>query len=296
MCKEELPLLLIGLTGWGDHDLLYPPKTKSAEKLAMYSRYFPVVEVDSSFYAVQPKERFARWVADTPEGFSMVVKAYQGMTGHLRGKPYYAEEDAMYGAFRDSLEPVVAAGKLKAVLFQYPPWFDCTRDNVRILREAKLRMGELPCALEFRHQSWFTPELKDKTLSFMREQGWIHSICDEPQAGAGSVPTVLEPTDPALTIVRMHGRDPSGWQQSGAPNWREVRYLYRYNETELAEWSHHIAKLREQTAQICIIFNNNSGGDAAANARQLMAMCGLQAPPLAALPSDDEPEQLTLFE
>lgn len=293
-------MLLIGLTGWGDHDLLYPPKIKSTDKLAVYSRYFPVVEVDSSFYAVQPKERFARWVDETPDEFSMVVKAYQGMTGHLRGKPYFTDEDAMYDAFCDSLEPVIAAGKLKAVLFQYPPWFDCTRDNVRALREAKRRMGGLPCALEFRHQSWFTPAFKDKTLGFMREYGWIHSICDEPQAGAGSVPTVLEATDRTLTIVRMHGRDPSGWHQSGAPNWREVRYLYRYNETELDEWKNHIANLRRQTEQICIIFNNNSGGDAAANARQLMAMCGLSVPPLAAQqPASapaNEPEQLTLFE
>lgn len=41
----------IGLAGWGDHDI-YPPGTKGTEKLAEYAKRFPVVEMDSSFYAI----------------------------------------------------------------------------------------------------------------------------------------------------------------------------------------------------------------------------------------------------
>lgn len=292
-------MIRIGLTGWGDHDDLYPPGLKANSKLAVYSSYFPVVEVDSSFYAVQPTERMARWTADTPDSFSFLVKAYQGMTGHTRGKqPYFKTTEEMYTALHQSIEPMRKAGKLKAVLFQYPPWFDCTRENVLLLRDTKKRMGDVPSVLEFRNQSWFTPDFRERTLDFMRTEGWIHSVCDEPQAGPGSIPIVPQATDSSLTVVRFHGRNVSGWNQSGAPNWREVRYLYRYDEGELLEWKQIITGLARQSEEVCVIFNNNSAGDAAANAQQLMTMMDMQPkpfPPRRPDKEEDEPEQLNLF-
>ncbi|WP_072329592.1 MULTISPECIES: DUF72 domain-containing protein [unclassified Paenibacillus] len=281
-------MIRIGLTGWGDHDDLYGPGLDAKLKLKAYSRFFPLVEVDSSFYAVQSQENFARWSASTPEDFAFVVKAYQGMTGHSRGKIPFDDTESMFFAFRRSIEPLLEAGKLKCVLFQYPPWFDCNRVNVELLREAKMRMEDIPVALEFRHQSWFTPQMRDKTLTFMTREGWIHSICDEPQAGEGSVPTVLAPTNDAVTIVRMHGRNTANWNKGGGPNWREVRYLYRYNEAELAEWRDHLLALEKQCKEICLIFNNNSGGDAASNGLELMKLLGMPTEPMA-------PRQLDLF-
>ncbi|REK64939.1 MAG: DUF72 domain-containing protein [Cohnella sp.] len=297
-------MIHIGLSGWGDHDLLYGPSVKAKDKLKVYARHFPVVEVDSSFYAIQPKERFARWVEETPASLRFVVKAYQGMTGHQRGQPRTEAggTQAMYDAFCDSLEPAIEAGRLAAVLFQYPPWFDCTRENVQVLRETRRRMDGFPCALEFRHQSWFSPSFREKTLEFMREERWIHSVCDEPQAGTGSVPTVLEATDPHVTLVRMHGRNAAGWQSAGAPNWREVRYLYRYSLEELEAWRLHLQRLQQMSRDIYVIFNNNSGGDAAANAKQMMELLGQLSPdgkrpsdPRDTQPEEEPPEQLSLF-
>ncbi|MDP4095703.1 DUF72 domain-containing protein [Paenibacillus sp. P96] len=292
-------MIRIGLTGWGDHDDLYPYGTKPAGRLHVYASHFSVVEMDSSFYAVQPVERMERWAAETPEHFSFIVKAYQGMTGHTRGKtPFFTAEDDMYDAFLDSVEPLAQTGKLKGVLFQFPPWFDCSKENVQLLRAAKQRMKELPCILEFRHQSWFAPEFRERTLEFMRREGWIHSVCDEPQAGMGSVPVVPQATDDSLTLVRMHGRNVDGWNQSGAPNWREIRYLYRYNEQELLEWKDIIQELARQSREVCVIFNNNSGGDAAANAKQLMTLMDMDPKPFPvrlASDTDEDPEQLELF-
>lgn len=285
-------MIVIGLTGWGDHDPLYPPGTPAKDKLKGYARHFAIVEMDSAFYAVQPPDRMARYAEETPEGFGFVVKAYQGMTGHLRGKPYYENDNDMYGALRDSLTPLREAGKLTAALFQYPPWFDCTKENVRLLRETKKRMEGFPCALEFRHQSWFVPKMRERTLAFMRDEGWMHSICDEPQAGVGSIPIVPVATSPDYTLVRLHGRNVGGWNQSGNANWREVRYLYDYNESELDEWTAIVRRLAEQSRTVGVIFNNNSGGHAAGNAKQLMRMLGQ---PVYELPVVREPEQLDLF-
>jgi uncharacterized protein YecE (DUF72 family) len=290
--KREGAMIYIGLAGWGDHPSLYPAGVKPSDKLAVYSTHFPIVEVDSSFYAVQPASRYAKWASDTPGSFGFVVKAYQRLTGHDRragaGAPDGEPDDA-FRLFRESLAPLRESGKLRAVLFQYPPWFDCTREHVDALRRARERMGDFPVALEFRHRSWFTGAMRERTLAFMRQEGWMHSICDEPQAGAGSVPTVLVPTHPGGTIVRFHGRNRAGWNRSaGQGNWRDVRYLYRYSEQELAEWAAQLRELQRSTEHIYVIFNNNSGGDAADNAKQLIRLLGLEYEGLG-------PQQLNLF-
>jgi len=265
-------MIRIGLTGFGDHEELYG-KIKPGERLRTYSRFFDIVEIDSSFYAVQPLKNMTKWVAETPEGFGFIVKAYQGMTGHLRGKKnYFDNDEEMYRAFRESIAPMEEAGKLAMVLFQYPPWFDCTRENVAMLREAKSRMGEVPCALEFRHRSWYSPAYRDKTLAFMREHNWIHTVVDEPQAGEGSIPIVPVATSPDLTYVRLHGRNVQGWTKSSHPDWRKLRYLYNYNHEELEEWSDRLRVLEKGSKYVCVVFNNNSAGDATPNARELKSL------------------------
>jgi uncharacterized protein YecE (DUF72 family) len=282
-------MISVGLAGWGDHDKIYNAGVKPQERLKEYNKYFSLVEVDSSYYAIQKDVLFQRWVSETSDNFSFLVKAYQGMTGHTRQKYSEADTEIMFRDFRESISPVLEAGKLKAVLFQYPPWFECSRNNVTLLQLAKERMGSIPVALEFRHQSWFSPEMREKTLLFMRKEGWIHSICDEPQVFPGSVPTILKPTNEELTIVRFHGRNAAGWTSNGTTNWREVRYLYRYSYEELLEWKDNLMKLEEDTGEVCVIFNNNSGGDAASNALELMDLLGLEQ-------NEFPPQQMDMFE
>lgn len=282
-------MIQIGLSGWGDHDDLYPPRLPARDKLSMYARYFSMVEVDSSFYAIQNRTVYERWLAETPKDFTFVMKAYQGMTGHMRGKSPFATPGEMFQAYLDSVQPMVDAGRLKAVLFQFPPWFDCVPEHIRQLRAVRKWMGDLPLALEFRHQSWFASGTKERTLEFMREEGWIHVVCDEPQIGSGSVPTVLQPTSPILTLVRLHGRNAAGWSQGSSPRWRELRNLYRYSREELLEWQGQLQELLAKgTREICMVFNNNSGGDAAGNALEMREILGMP-------PRELPPRQMDLF-
>ncbi|PLR79332.1 DUF72 domain-containing protein [Bacillus sp. V3-13] len=281
-------MIIIGLTGWGDHDSLYSSRTASRDKLKEYAGFFPTVEVDSSFYAVQPIRNAEKWVQETPDSFRFIVKAYQGMTGHQRGEIPFDNKHDMFAAFRESLEPYQSANKLAMTLFQFPPWFDCKRENVDYLRWCREKMGDIPCALEFRNQSWFQGELCDKTIEYMKNDGWIHSICDEPQAGEGSVPTVLKATNDGQVLVRFHGRNVHGWNKRSGQNWREVRYLYRYNQHELKVWAAWLKDLEKQCHNVYAIFNNNSGGDAADNAKQLMEILNIKYEGLA-------PRQLDLF-
>lgn len=267
-------MIYIGLTGWGDHDSLYSKQIKASDKLAEYSSNFPVVEVDASFYAIQPVRNVTRWVNETPDNFRFVVKAYQGMTGHKRDEQFFDSKHEMFQAFKESLKPYEDANKLAMVLFQFPPWFDCKKDNVDYLRFCKKQMGDVPVALEFRNSSWFRDALRSDTLAFMKKEGWIHAIADEPQAGKGSIPLVPVVTDENITLVRMHGRNIHGWNKpNGATtDWRDVRYLYRYNEKELQEWKDRILELSRESEDIIILFNNNSGGDAADNAKEFQQM------------------------
>lgn len=281
-------MILIGLTGWGDHDSLYSSNLPPRDKLREYAGYFPTVEVDSSFYAIQPKQTVARWVKETPDTFHFIVKAYQGMTGHMRGPIPFQNKQEMFETFIESLKHY--QNKLAMVLFQFPPWFDCKRENVAYLRWCKEAMGDIPCAIEFRHRSWFTPEMTPKTLDFIKQEGWIHSICDEPQAGLTSIPTVLEVVHSEKVLVRFHGRNVYGWNknQRNGQDWRDVRYLYRYNQQELMEWGENLKRLQSQCKTVYTLFNNNSGGDAADNAKQMIDILQITY-------DDLGPRQLDLF-
>lgn len=288
----------IGLAGWGDHDSLYSSSARAGDKLSHYAKHFSVVEIDSTFYAIQSPERIKKWISDTPDHFKFVVKAYQGMTGHQRHQQTTEDKrKAMYDAFIAMLQPLIEANRLLFVLFQYPPWFDCMTKHVMVLRSTKSKMGEIPCAIEFRNQTWYAESYKERTLKFLQDEKWIHSICDEPQAGEGSIPVVEEVTSTEYTLIRFHGRNVDGWNDSGHENWREVRYLYDYSLDELTEWKLRLDRLQQHCNNLIVIFNNNSGGHAAHNAKQLMTLYEQIRPdgkqPLE--PVTVQAEQLSLF-
>lgn len=181
-------------------------------------------------------------------------------------------------------------GEIERGLVSVSPWYDCTREHVRYIRRCRQAFPELPLAVEFRNRTWFEPRFRERTLRFLEEEGLIHVICDEPQAGSGSVPMVPAVTQPCQALIRFHGRNRSGWNQNGRSNadWRNVRYAYRYTEEELMEWVGRIQQLKEQVEQVTLLFNNNSRGDAAGNAKQLMEMLNLEVKGLA-------PRQLEIF-
>ncbi|PYZ92903.1 hypothetical protein CR194_14775 [Salipaludibacillus keqinensis] len=280
----------IGLTGWGDHHSLYEDVKSPSNKLYAYAGHFPIVELDSSFYAIPPKRNIEKWIHETPETFQFIVKAYQGMTGHQRGEIPFETKEQMFQAFTEAFRPMKKAGKLAMVLCQFPPWFDCQKKHVQYLKMVREQLAEFEVALEFRHQSWYNDTYKQKTLAFMAEDNWIHSICDEPQAGERSVPFVPIVTHKQKSFVRLHGRNKAAWNKPvKGEEWRDVRYLYDYSEKELDELSKEIHHLSLQANQTYIVFNNNSGGHAAGNAQTLMNKLAIKYEGLA-------PRQLNLFE
>lgn len=281
-------MMKIGLTGWGDHPSIYRSNGRR-EKLFDYSGHFPIVEVDTSFYVIPSVQTVEKWISDTPDTFQFVVKAYQGMTGHLREENPYETKQLMFEAFKDCANAFQKVNRLAMILVQFPPWFDCSAKHVQYIRYIKQQLADFPIAIEFRNRTWYSEERKSETLRFLKEHQLIHTVCDEPQAGVGSVPFVAEATE-KKALVRIHGRNVFGWRNSGSTeNWREVRFLYDYTDEELLDLTEKIKQLSKQTEEVYVLFNNNSGHHAAKNAKTFQKMLGIEFEGLA-------PKQLDLFE
>ena len=184
----------VGTASWTDRTLLesgwYPQTANTPEKrLAYYARRFPLVEVDATYYS-PPAERTARlWAERTPAGFTFNVKAFSLLTGHptkvsalykdlrpeTEKKNLYPDDlpaqayEEVWTRFLSALDPLVAAGKLGAVLFQFPPWFTIKRENKEYLLEVERRCRPLRPVFEFRHASWFDGANADETVAFLRK-------------------------------------------------------------------------------------------------------------------------------
>lgn len=281
-------MIRVGLTSWGDHPDAYSSTTKSSDKLFDYSGHFPIVEVDTSFYAIPKEKSIKKWLADTPSSFQFILKAYQGMTGHLRENLPFETKGEMFGAFREAADVFHNAGRLGLILVQFPPWFDCQFKNVQYIRYIKEQLGAYPVAIEFRNRTWYAEKFIDGTMKLLKDLDFIHTVCDEPQVGEGSVPLVAEVTS-TKALVRIHGRNVHGWRNPGnAEQWRKVRFLYNYNKEELQELTKVVQDLHKKVNQVYVLFNNNSDYDAFPNAKTMLEMLNVRYENLA-------PKQLDLF-
>lgn len=280
-------MIKIGLTGWGDHPDLYVSSAK--EKLQDYSAHFPVVELDTAFYAIPSKKNIEKWIKETPDTFQFVVKAYQGMTGHLRGDFPYDSLEEMFEQYRESIMLLKETGRLSMVLAQFPPWFQCDVGSVNYILKLREELKDFEVAVEFRHQSWYSAQYREKTIHFLKEHHFHHVVCDEPQVGEGCIPLVPVPTTNKV-LVRLHGRNTYGWLNPGnREKWREIRYLYDYNKEELTAIKKICEQLHKQAKEVIILFNNNSGGHAAKNAKTFQRMLDIEFEGLST-------KQLDLFE
>src|ERR1039458_2192340 len=223
---EELrgqPPILVGTCNWVDHEEFYPDELRGRrqrERLAFYARYFPLVEIDSSFYGIPTPDRVADWVARTPDDFLFNIKAYRSLTGHEReqGRPRPPTDDEER-AFLEALAPLRQSGKLGAIHYQYPPWVVSGPAG----REALLRRRARPpgdvIAVGFRPRPWFEGERLAETEDLLRELDCTLVGVDAPQLGSGTAPPHLAVTSHRLGVARP----PAGERDRPAPSGRPLR-------------------------------------------------------------------------
>jgi len=279
-------MITIGLTGWSDHPLVAPDRKR---KLEDYASHFPFVEIDTSFYGIPTEKSIKSWIDKTPDAFQFIPKAYSAMTLHRPWEKEYSSLVELFDTFKVRFYPMVKEKRIKAFLFQFPPFFHYNQQNIDYLNTVNRLMGTLPVAVEFRHPSWFSKDNNETTLKVLKDNFFFHTVVDEPQTPGNSTPTILEVTDTRLALYRLHGRNYSGWLNANEdPNWRETRTLHDYNQEELLEIQKNTEILAQSAEEVAVIFNNNSGGHAAKNAKELQKLFGIDFQGL-------HPQQLDLF-
>jgi uncharacterized protein YecE (DUF72 family) len=281
----------VGTASWTDPTLIesgwYPTEASTPEqRLRYYARQFPLVEVDATYYALPNRQTAAAWAARTPPGFTFNVKAFSLFTQHptrvaalpadLRQAVATAGKDRVYlkdvdpavageawDRFLAALDPLRQAGKLGAILLQFPPWFPISRAHKDYILSCAARAAPRQVCVEFRNRTWMTPTSQDGTLGFLTGHGLPYVCVDMPQGHRDSIPPVLAATAD-LAVVRLHGHS-DRWDS------RDIheRFGYRYTDRELASWAREIGALARGAETTHILFNNCYRDYAQTNARHL---------------------------
>ena len=294
----------VGTCSWTDPTLLscgrfYPDSARSAEaRLHYYSSQFDLVEVDSSYYSLPGERTGYLWAQRTGENFTFDVKAFRLFTQHptpfdslpkdlrqeltpaLQQKPnlYYRDmpgelTDELWRRFEMSLLPLDTVGKLGIVLFQFPPWFLPSRQQLDYILLCNDRLPQYRLAIEFRNNVWLNETNRSNTIDFLRRNALPFVCVDEPQGFKSSVPPVSEVTCD-IGLVRFHGRNTGTWEKKGIS--AVERFNYLYSEEELKPWASKIAEMASQTTETHVLFNNCHHDKAVVNARQMCFLLGSQ--------------------
>ena len=289
--------LLIGTSGWsypsgkGTWNGLFYPATRSKrdgtrdfDELRFYAEHFDTVEVNSTFYG-QPRAEVTRaWVARTRPGFDFSVKLFQKFT-----HPRMFKDSALKRApgaegplldllaqvtqsdideFRSGIDPLANAGRLGALLAQFPPSFKDSAASRDYLAQLLRAFGNYPVAVELRHRSW--SDAIGDTLAMLNAFGAAFVQIDEPKFRFSIRQNYL-PNVTGFYYMRLHGRNAAAW-------WRhdksEDRYNYLYSATELREFSEVATAANALVKKSYLYTNNHFSSKSVVNAVMLKAQLG----------------------
>jgi len=289
--------LLIGTSGWSYpsgkgtwNGLFYPATrskrdgTKDFDELRFYADHFDTVEVNSTFYG-QPRAEVTRtWVARTRPGFDFSVKLYQKFThpsmfrdAALKRTPGAEGElldllteitQSDIDDFRSGIDPLAEAGRLGALLAQFPPSFKDSPASRDYLAQLLRAFGDYPIAVELRHRSW--SDAIGETLTMLNAFGAAWVQIDEPKFRFSIRQNYL-PNVTSFYYMRLHGRNAAAW-------WRheksEDRYNYLYSGDELREFSEIASAATDLVKKSYLYTNNHFSSKSVVNAVMLKAQVG----------------------
>ncbi len=231
----------IGCSGWNYRDwrgIFYPEGLPTSRWLEHYATQFDTVEVNATFYRLPKRDTVAHWVEATPDDFRFTIKTSRYLT-HLKR----LKEVGKYTArLLETLEPLLESPKMGPLLWQLPPTFQ--RDDER-LAAALEQMPKLRNCIEFRHPTWFVPEVYE----LLRAHGVALVIGDSPK-----YPFMAHERTADWMFLRLH---------YGSRGRRG-----NYSQAELETWKRRIAAWRRE-AEVWVYANNDWEGFAIRNARWL---------------------------
>ena len=254
----------IGPAGWSYTDwegTVYPKHGSKFDHLAYLSSFFDTIEINSPFYRIPPPTHAKSWVRRVAANrdFRFTTKVFRGFTHEQTG---YTPDDVM--AFRNYLDPMMDAGRLGAILLQFPWSFKNSEESIERLIALFDAFDAYPKALEVRHSSFqnndFTRFLDEKNVA------WVN--VDQPLFNDS-----VKPSDTAtgpLAYARLHGRNYEKWF-THAESWE--RYNYLYSKEELDPWVKRIESMA-RNKDAYVITNNHFRGQAILNAGDLKEALG----------------------
>jgi uncharacterized protein YecE (DUF72 family) len=236
----------------------YPPGTPGKEMLSFYSRQFNAIEINYTWYQMPKAEAMERMLPRVSEGFVFSVKLTRTMTHEIDPQNWRSQ----VVKFRHGIAPLVQTRRLKAVLVQFGPSFDRTREKRLYLAHLLDELAALPVAVEFRHRSW----ADDKVFAGLERRRVALVVVDVPYL-PHLFPTHAIVTNPDLFYVRLHGRNAIGWRSGNM----QKQFDYDYTFEELQEWSWKLLpQMAERAHTGAIFFNNHVRGQAPRNARMMI--------------------------
>jgi len=269
--------LRIGTSGWNYpsgrgtwNGIFYPTGTKGRrqrgepprvkfDELAYYAERFNTVEINTTFYG-QPKATVAQtWVERTPPGFEFSLKLYRHLThAEVPGVP--SLDQSLIDAYQRGIEPLADAGKLGALLAQFPTSFKFSPESQAYLDALLDRFQDYPVAVELRHRSW--SDNVGATLSLLNARKAALTQIDEPKFKVSIRQNQL-PNIKGFYYMRLHGRNAAQWWKHDKA---EDRYNYLYSASELKAFSDTADAARRLVKKFYLYFNNHFASKSVVNA------------------------------
>ncbi len=238
--------ILLGTSGWSYKEWEGPFYMKGEKhKLRAYSRVFPTVEIDSTFYRYPSKGTVMGWLRYSPSDFVFTAKLPKIIT-HEKKLGLKSDVTADLESFLRVMEPLQLNGKLACLLIQLPPSYDYNPDNLEAF--FNILPPQFRFAVEFRNHSW----LREETWQQLKQHNIAYTNVDEPLLP----PDVHITTD--FTYFRWHGHGEKPW------------FNYLYKTEELEPWIPKIAEASKQVKRVCGYFNNHFHGYAPENCLSLI--------------------------
>jgi uncharacterized protein YecE (DUF72 family) len=287
--------LLVGPAGWSYSDwsgYVYPsPRPKGFHEATYLAQFFDTIEINTSFYHPMRADHARQWLDRVAANtrFLFTAKLWQKFThvelpsnlseetsGELSDmsardaplnptKPILAVNAADEDAVRAGFDVLQEAGKLGAVLLQFPFSFHRSTENFDYLGALLRRFSSYPLAVELRHATWNDSAL----FALLREHRAAFCNIDQPMIGRTIGPS--DETTSSIGYVRLHGRRYDTWFSDDPATPPHERYNYLYSLEELRPWNQRIRTIIERTQKTFVITNNHYLGKGVVNALQIIA-------------------------
>jgi len=264
--KKTNRTIRVGPAGWSYKDwsgIVYPKrKPASFHEATFLAHYFDTIELNVTFYRPIPAATAQDWIARVAanRNFLFTAKFWQEFT-HTRDLSAANEK-----AFRPAMETLHGAGKLGALLAQFPWSFKNDPENLKYLNRLVDKFRDFPIVVEVRHSYWDKPEVYE----WLAERGVGFCNIDQPVIGRSIKPS--ERTTSPVGYVRLHGRRYDTWFSNKAETPSSERYNYLYSSEELEPWLERVQKVAQTGESTFVVTNNHFEGKGIVNALQLIHM------------------------